>query len=189
MNDLRKNLVPNMTEKICRHEWVITGTEVVCENCDKRVTMQEFKDMPGIESEHELSKEILELNEVVCTECGQKALHKSEIVHAFNCSAGFASLAAMTFMDIGKQKQSEPQEPSDKERFVNLVPSTERGLRKRCDYEVLGFYTRGQWDNCVSEKDIKACIQAKFRDYDDAEEYAKKLLTRSPYFFKVLLRV
>ncbi len=75
------------------------------------------------------------------------------------------------------------------ERLVILVPPKERNLRKRCEFEVLAFVTEHEWDTCEDEAEMKKRIRAKFRSYDEAEEYAQKtLLSTHSYYFKVLLR-
>lgn len=85
----------------------------------------------------------------------------------------------------GKDRPINDEELS---RLDVLVPPQERTVRKKCDYEVLAFVTEHEWDTCNLESEMKKRIRAKFREYDHAEEYAQKLLIRSPYYHKVILR-
>lgn len=73
-------------------------------------------------------------------------------------------------------------------RLTVLVPPKARTLRKRCEYEILVFVTECEWDTAEDETEMKKRIWAKFRSYDDAEQYAQQLLVKQPYFHKVVLR-
>ena len=71
----------------------------------------------------------------------------------------------------------------------NLVPNNDRDhLKKRCDYEVLCFYTNQEYQETPNEeKYLRKKIFAKFRDYQEALEYAKKK-SKEPIYYLVILR-
>lgn len=71
----------------------------------------------------------------------------------------------------------------------NLVPKKERDhLMKNCSYEVLCFYTFHEFNETNTESEMKKKIFAKFRDYNDALEYAEKQSEQN-CFYHVILRV
>lgn len=85
-----------------------------------------------------------------------------------------------------------PISDEDLKRLTILVPPKERHLRKKCEYEVLVFHTPADWDKCQDEAGMKRHIQAKFRDYEEAEHYAQCLLVQRyhpVHYHKVVLRV
>lgn len=84
--------------------------------------------------------------------------------------------------------QNSPITDEQLKRLENLVPKNQRGFETKLAYEVLAFYTEGEWDNCQTEPQLRKCIFAKFRDYQQAEDYAQRLLFSGTYYFKVLLR-
>ncbi len=73
-------------------------------------------------------------------------------------------------------------------RIDNLVPPDDQRLHKTTTVEVLTFVTQFEWETTNREVDMKKKIAAKFRSYEDAEEYAQKLVMRAPYYFKVVIR-
>ena len=74
-------------------------------------------------------------------------------------------------------------------QVTNLVPKDKVDcLAKKLDYEVLGFYTQFEFETCETEKEMKKHIMAKFRAYDDALDYANRLLKARVYYDKVILR-
>ena len=70
----------------------------------------------------------------------------------------------------------------------NLVPLHLVGtMQKRTAFEVLLFYTQNEYQECQTEADFKKAIYAKFRDYQEALDYARKQ-ARNTCYYKVILR-
>lgn len=84
--------------------------------------------------------------------------------------------------------QNKPITDEQLKRLTILVQPNERRLEKRTAYEILVFITETEWNNCQDEKEMKKRIFAKFRSYNDAEEYGQKLILNNLAYFKVLLR-
>jgi hypothetical protein len=86
------------------------------------------------------------------------------------------------------QRNNAPISNETLERLTILVEPKERSLEKRTAYEVLAFVTEFEWETCNDEKEMKQRIFAKFRFYDDAEEYAQRLVSGNTYYHTVVLR-
>lgn len=73
---------------------------------------------------------------------------------------------------------------------ITILVSKEKidHFSKQLDYEVLAFATREEFENCTTETEIKKRIHAKFRDYQDAFDYAHRLGNSNVYYYKVILR-
>lgn len=71
--------------------------------------------------------------------------------------------------------------------FINLVPREKRGCLAKClAYEVLVFHPDHEYQT-TTEDDSKKKIVAKFRDYDDALEFAHEQSLKA-YYTRVVLR-
>jgi hypothetical protein len=78
----------------------------------------------------------------------------------------------------------------EQERRIQILmdPGMVGRLLSRCAYEVLVYHTQFEFETTNEESEARKKIRAKFRAYDEAEEYAQWLVMKNASYFRVILR-
>lgn len=73
-------------------------------------------------------------------------------------------------------------------RIDNQVDEHDKKLHKTCKVEVLAFVTNIEYENSTVLT-LSHKIMAKFRDYNEAVDYAEKLAQGNVYYEKIIIRI